>query len=87
MKNVVRMQPGDVFVAFDGSGIDYTCHVISIGKHIDAEIISQEKNMTEPGISVTLYQAYPKSAKMEEVVQKAIELGAAGLCHSYRHGA
>jgi 16S rRNA (uracil1498-N3)-methyltransferase len=25
---------------------------------------------------VTLYQAYPKSAKMEEIVQKAVELGA-----------
>lgn len=79
MKNVLRMQPGDVFIAFDGSGMDYTCRVDEIGTDIKAQILSSERNLTEPKIRVTLYQAYPKAAKMEEIVQKAVELGAAGI--------
>lgn len=79
IKNVLRMQTGDTFVAFDGTGIDYTCRIISVGTQIDTQIISKTHNKTEPSIKVTLYQAYPKSAKMEEVVQKAVELGAVGV--------
>ncbi|MDD5017823.1 MAG: RsmE family RNA methyltransferase [Eubacteriales bacterium] len=79
IKNVVRMQTGDTFIAFDGSGTDYACRITDIGKHVEADIISKERNLSEPHIGVTLYQAYPKSAKMEEIVQKAIELGTAGI--------
>lgn len=79
MKNVLRMQPNDTFVAFDGSGMDYECRIVKIALEIEADIVSRKRNLTEPGIRVTLYQAYPKSAKMEDVVQKAVELGAAGI--------
>ena len=76
IKNVVRMQEGDEFVTFDGTGTDYTCRITGIGTQIEADIISREQNASEPDIGVTLYQAYPKSAKMEDIVQKAVELGA-----------
>lgn len=76
IKNVLRMQAGDMLIAFDGTGYDYTCRIIRIGMDIEAQIISSCFNDTEPGVKVTLYQAYPKSAKMEEIVQKAVELGA-----------
>ncbi len=76
IKNVLRMQAGDEFIAFDGTGTDYACRIVSVGTQIEAQVLSKEINKTEPGIRVTLYQAYPKSAKMEEIVQKAIELGA-----------
>jgi 16S rRNA (uracil1498-N3)-methyltransferase len=79
IKNVLRMQPDDTFISFDGTGIDYTCRIISVGTQIEAQILSKTKNKTEPSIKVTLYQAYPKSAKMEEIVQKAVELGAFGM--------
>lgn len=79
MKNVLRMQPGDAFVAFDGSGMDYECRIIRIAADVEADIVSQSRNLTEPGIKVTLYQAYPKAAKMEDIVQKAVELGASGI--------
>ncbi len=76
MKNVLRMQPGDAFTAFDGSGTDFECRVISVGAAVEAQILSRYINDKEPKVSVTLYQAYPKSAKMEEIVQKSVELGA-----------
>ncbi len=79
MKNVLRMQPGDAFTAFDGSGTDYECNIISIGAVLEAKITSRHINDKEPKVFVTLYQAYPKSAKMEEIVQKAVELGACAI--------
>jgi 16S rRNA (uracil1498-N3)-methyltransferase len=79
IKNVLRMQAGNMFIAFDGTGLDYTCRISNVGTEIEAEIISHSRNHTEPSIKVTLYQAYPKSAKMEEIVQKAVELGAFGV--------
>ena len=79
MKNALRMQPGDMFTAFDGSGVDYDCRITSIGNVIEADILSRRTNESEPGVKVTLYQAYPKLAKMEEIVQKAVELGAGGI--------
>jgi len=79
IKNVLRMQPGDAFIAFDGSGTDYICRIVRVGAEVEADIVSRERNLTEPDIHVTLYQAYPKAAKMEDIVQKAVELGAAGI--------
>ena len=75
IKNVLRMQQGDEFVAFDGTGIDYTCRITEVGTVVKASITLRVPNMSEPDVSVTLYQAYPKAAKMEEIVQKAVELG------------
>jgi len=79
MKNALRMQPGDIFVAFDGSGMDYDCRITSVGTSVEADILSRRATEAEPGVKVTLYQAYPKLAKMEEIVQKAVELGATGI--------
>ncbi|MBT3318680.1 MAG: 16S rRNA (uracil(1498)-N(3))-methyltransferase [Clostridia bacterium] len=79
MRNAVRMSIGDEFIAIDGSGIDYTCAITNIDKDVKADILSKSQNKAEPEINVTLYQAYPKSAKMNEIVQKAVELGAAAI--------
>lgn len=76
IRTVLRMNAGDVFVVFDGSGVDYECYITDVGQQIKAEIRSREKNQAEPDVHVTLYQAYPKLAKMNEIVQKAVELGA-----------
>ena len=79
MKNVLRMQPGDTFTAFDGSGTDFDCRITALGVTVEAQILSRYQNAKEPQVSVTLYQAYPKSAKMEEIIQKAVELGARAI--------
>ena len=79
MKNALRMQPGDIFVAFDGSGMDYDCRITSVGAAVEADILSRRITEVEPTIKVTLYQAYPKLAKMEEIIQKAVELGVVGV--------
>ena len=75
MKNSLRMKAGDEFIAIDGSGFDYYCAISNIDRDITARIIKKEKGSAEPDIKVTLYQAYPKSAKMNDIVDKAVELG------------
>ncbi len=75
----VRMGEGDEFIAIDGTGTDYTCRITGISKAVEAKVIDQRPNIAEPNIRVTLYQAYPKLAKMQEIVQKAVELGASGI--------
>jgi len=79
MMSSVRMQPGDTFIAIDGSGIDYTCRITAADRDVDAQIMNRAHNIAEPKVRVTLYQAYPKQAKMQDIVQKAVELGAVGV--------
>jgi len=75
LKTVLRMNEGEECIVFDGTGCDYVCRIKHIGTQVLADIVSIQKNATEPDIQVTLYQAYPKMAKMEEIVQKAVEMG------------
>ncbi len=59
---------------------DYECEIKSISdKEVVAQIISKNKTKSEPDISLTLFQAVPKSDKLEFIVQKAVELGAARI--------
>ena len=71
----LRMKIGDE-VTLCHSGIDYYAKIEKITeKEVKCVVISSNASQTEPNISVTLYQALPKSDKMEFIVQKAVELG------------
>lgn len=55
---------------------DYLCRLEKISDTaVIAKVISEEKSR-EPNISLTLYQALPKTDKLEFIIQKAVELGA-----------
>lgn len=55
---------------------DYKTKIISItDENVICEILSKEKCETEANIKLTLYQAIPKSDKLELICQKAVELG------------
>lgn len=74
--NVLRGKPGDVITVCDGEGMDYQCEIIAVSKkEVTAKIIDIFSNENEPDIKITLYQALPKSDKMELVIQKCIEIG------------
>lgn len=73
---VLRMSVGEEILIFDGSGSEYTARLTEIDKHVcRAEILSTAKTEAEPDINVALFQGIPKSGKMEQIVQKAVELG------------
>lgn len=76
IKNVLRMKIGNVINVCDGSGTDYTAEIISLNhEEVAAKIIDIKKCDAEPDVSVTLFQALPKQGKMEQIIQKCIELG------------
>lgn len=76
IKKVLRMRVGDELTVTDMQGTDYLCRLTSMEEELLAEIISSKPNDTEPSAEITLYQALPKSDKLEFIVQKAVELGA-----------
>lgn len=77
IKNVLRMSPGDGITVSDGEGYDYYCKVEEISSsEVRLSIVERWKSFSELPLKVYLFQAMPKSDKMDLVVQKAVELGA-----------
>lgn len=80
MKNVLRMKTGEAVLISDGTGKDYNCQVETYteGEGI-LEILSENEDSRELPSRIWLFQGLPKSDKMEVIIQKAVELGAAGV--------
>jgi 16S rRNA (uracil1498-N3)-methyltransferase len=76
MARTLRMHIGDLFIALDGSEYEYTCEVTKISStEVLGKILRKSLCPAEPKIRLTVYQAYPKAAKMETILQKCVELG------------
>ena len=73
---VLRMRAGDLAVICDGNGMDYLSKLESADGRCVFTVLEQEKNEAEPSVHIRLFQAMPKSDKMEFIVQKAVECGA-----------
>lgn len=77
---VMRAAPGDAVLICDGQGTDYHCRVAeAAAERCRLEILSSQKSVSEPDVRVILYVGYPKSDKLELIIQKAVELGAAEI--------
>lgn len=80
IKNVLRMTPGEKVVISCGQGIDYYCIIKDVqSEAILLEIEKEEQVQTELPVKIVLFQALPKADKMEWIIQKAVELGAAEI--------
>lgn len=74
--NVLRASAGDEIVLCDGSGTDYDVVIEHISKQtIETSIKASKPSITEPPVSITLFQGIPKADKMDYVIQKCVELG------------
>jgi len=72
----LRMRAGDRVTICNGDRLDALCEIRSIEKGtVHLQVLSRSTNAAEPSCSVTLYQCLPKGDKMEQIVQKAVELG------------
>ena len=79
---VLRMQPGDRVILFDGSGMDYYCQIDSVGKkEVILHVYDRCPNAQEPSVSLTLYSAGIKKDKLDFALQKATELGISRFCY------
>ena len=73
----LRMAVGDEITVSDGDGEEYKCRLSRIrDDECTAEILSHSAALGEPPVKISLYMAYPKSDKLELIIQKAVELGA-----------
>ncbi|HAG12846.1 MAG TPA: RNA methyltransferase RsmE [Ruminococcus sp.] len=71
----LRMRPQEQ-LTINSCGVDYECEIAEItADAVHLNILSSAPCCTEPTISVTLFQALPKSDKLEQIIQKSVELG------------
>ena len=72
----LRMRVGDVIYVTDGGGDDYGCQIEEITKdEVVLKVCYKQACESEPSCRVTIYQGVPKSSKMEDIIQKCVELG------------
>lgn len=73
---VLRMKCGETVTVCDTCGNDYEAKISEIAdKKIICSVEKVSKSVSEPYTEVTLFQALPKSPKMEYIIQKTTELG------------
>jgi 16S rRNA (uracil1498-N3)-methyltransferase len=78
--NVVRMEPGDTLTLFNGDGGEYTAVLTEVQKKKAwAQIKVHDPREAELPFAVTLAQALPEGSKMDWIIEKAVELGVAGI--------
>ena len=71
----LRMRVGEQLTVCS-CGTDYECEIAEITQNaVTLHILSEAPACTEPTISVTLFQALPKADKLEQIIQKSVELG------------
>ncbi len=76
----LRMAVGDPLSVSDGQATVYECTLSSITPaSVECRILSSTRGEGETPFPIHLYMAYPKGDKMETVIQKAAELGAASV--------
>ncbi|MEL4105655.1 RsmE family RNA methyltransferase [Oscillospiraceae bacterium WX1] len=76
----LRIRRGECFTVCDGDGKDYTCRLTTLTEDgAEAEVIDIAASGAEPSVDCTIFAAYAKGDKLETVVQKSVELGAAAV--------
>lgn len=76
LKNVLRAKIGDGVDISDSGSWEYATVIDEIGRDwIRLKIMDKRRFAREPSVKVALYQAIPKSGKMEDIVRKCVELG------------
>jgi len=64
----------------DMQKIEYDCELCAFGDdYVTAKILSSHPSDTEPPYRIRLYQALPKSDKLDVIIQKAVECGASEI--------
>lgn len=79
IKNVLRMRVGETLLVSEG-GVSHLCQIESLDNDLVTVKITEENyQSTNLPVKLYLFQGLPKSDKMELIIQKAVELGAAGV--------
>ena len=80
IKNVLRMKRGEEVLVSDGKDREYLC---IINEFADGEVLLSIMDIMgtsrELPVKITLFQGLPKGDKMEQIIQKTVELGVAEI--------
>ncbi|MEK3881632.1 RsmE family RNA methyltransferase [Paenibacillus sp. PL2-23] len=77
---VMRMKPEDRLIACDGQGCTVLASVVDAApQEVRAEVLEKLAPDSEPAWRITIAQSLPKGDKMELVIQKGTEIGAAAF--------
>ena len=73
---VLRMQPGQELLLFNGDGNDYPATITEARKkRVAVQVGSPVENVTESPLELVLGQTLSKGDRMDYAVQKAVEMG------------
>ena len=76
---VLRLKPGAQIMLFDGSGGQYPATLDIDGKRANATLGAHSAVEAEPAGRITLVQGIASGDKMDWIIEKAVELGAAEI--------
>ena len=80
LARVLRARPGDEVILCDGAGTDCDAVVESADPDtVRLRITARRPCTAEPPFAVTVFAGYPKQDKLETIIQKSVELGAAAI--------
>ena len=74
---VLRLKNGENVLVCDGQGKECLCTVSDVSPgQISLVVQKRQDAQSEAAVKVSIYMAFPKGDKLENVIQKATELGA-----------
>ncbi|MDP1690908.1 MAG: 16S rRNA (uracil(1498)-N(3))-methyltransferase [Burkholderiaceae bacterium] len=77
---VLRLQPGAELTLFDGSGGEWSAQIVAMDRRgVQVRVQEYRARECEAPIAVTLALAMPANERMDALVEKATELGAAAI--------
>jgi 16S rRNA (uracil1498-N3)-methyltransferase len=77
---VLRLQPGHTITLFNGEGGEWDATITRMGRSdVEVSVGAHAASEREPGRTVTLAMGMPANDRMDWLVEKAAELGVAGL--------
>ena len=77
---VLRLKAGEEVLVCDGQGKECLCAVSFLdNSRVELDVLERRASESEPAVKASIYMALPKADKLEHVIQKATELGAAEI--------
>ena len=77
---MLRLRVGDAVTLFDGEGGEYSAQIARITKRaVSARVVERHAMERESPLRITLVQALVAAERMDYAIQKAVELGVAGI--------
>lgn len=78
--HVLRLRRGDEVTLCDAEGGDYRCTVSDVSSgQVSLVVHGRVPSQSEAAVRCGIYLSFPKADKLEHVIQKATELGAAEI--------